>query len=504
MRVLAASVLFLAACGGSSPSQDTTSMDAGNETIRPSAVAGMFYPADPGALSTMVDSLLAISETPSRPGIVAGVVPHAGYVYSGATASDFYVSLEDEEFDLVVIAGPSHQVRFDGFSLYEGNAYSTPLGEVQVAEDVVRRLQASHPSAAFVPEAHESEHSIEVQLPFLQRVLQPGFEIVPVVVGNVEHQQIGYLAELILAEAYGRRILVIASSDLSHYPTLELAESVDSTTVEAILEGDVQEFLNRTSPENLPSGLGTFTCGRLPIALIMAYAGFYPDMEQKLLSMTTSADFSEDESRVVGYASIAFGSGQPAPSLWEVSENGRTLLLEIARSSVHSAVTGAEYTPPGELPEELTLPRGAFVTLKKNGELRGCIGSIRPVDPLADCIAQVARSAAVEDPRFIPVSETELEDLEYEISVLTPLQIMEDWREVRVGTDGLVIIGDGGRSGVLLPQVPLEQGWNREDFLEGLCRKAGLPSDAYLEDVILYRFQAQILREDDGPRREEG
>ena len=503
MRMLAASILFLAACGGSSPSQDADSMDNRDYAVRPSAVAGMFYPAGDGELSAMVDSLLALSERPSLSGAVGGVVPHAGYVYSGATAADFYASLEGEEFDLVVIAGPSHQVRFEGFSIYQGNAYSTPLGEVPIAEDVVRRLQASHPSAAYEPEAHGSEHSIEVQLPFLQRVLQPGFELVPVVVGSADADQISYLAELILAESYGRRILLIASSDLSHYPDLELAETVDAATVEAILEGDVQEFLNATSPENLPSGLGTFACGRLPIALLMAYSGFYPGMEPELLSMTTSADFSGDESRVVGYASVAFTSSQPDPSLWEVSEAGRSRLMDIAESSVRSAVTGSEYTLPDDLPDELALPRGAFVTLKKNGQLRGCIGSIRPVDPLAVCVSQVARSAAVEDPRFVPVSETELEDLEFEISVLTPLQILEDWREVRVGTDGLVMIGDEGRSGVLLPQVPVEQGWNREEFLEGLCRKAGLPSGAYLQDVILYRFQAQVFREDDGPRREE-
>jgi AmmeMemoRadiSam system protein A len=134
--------------------------------------------------------------------------------------------------------------------------------------------------------------------------------------------------------------------------------------------------------------------------------------------------------------------------------------------------------------------------LKENGQLRGCIGSLRASRPLAENVISMARSAATEDPRFQPVSEQELNDLEYEISVLTPLQILEDPYNVRVGIDGLVIVGTGGRSGVLLPQVPVEQGWNREEFLSGVCRKAGLDPDAYNGNVVLYRFQAQIINED--------
>ena len=492
MRILALTSVFLIACGGNSPAQEGIASDGG--MLRPPAVAGRFYPGDSHGLGAMVDSLIGISHIRnSSEEIIAGVVPHAGYVFSGATAADFYSSIEGVDYDVVVIIGPSHRVSFHGFSIFEGNGYITPLGEVSVATEIAQRLRESHPSAFFIPEAHESEHCLEVQLPFLQRVLPSGFRIVPIVVGNAQADELRYMAELILAEAYDQRILVIASSDLSHYPPEELAEEMDLLTVEAILDGDINNFLETTSADRLPPGLDTFACGRLPIALVMSYSALYPDVITELLSMTTSAEFSDDYTAVVGYASIAFVTQACEPSQWSISPEGMVILLEIAASSVRCAVEGVDYSLPDTLPGELEVSRGAFVTLTSNGRLRGCIGSIRPVSPLAETVMYMARSAALEDPRFIPVTMAELQDLEYEISVLTPLQILDDWREVVVGTDGLIISDPMGRSGVLLPQVPLEQGWDRVEFLEGVCLKAGMDRNAYLGDVTLYRFQAQVF-----------
>ncbi|NOQ21034.1 MAG: AmmeMemoRadiSam system protein B [Candidatus Aegiribacteria sp.] len=501
MRILALASAFLIACGGNSPAQERITHGGG--MLRPPAVAGRFYPGDSAGLATMVDSLIGTSHIQnSSEDIIAGVVPHAGYVFSGATAADFYSSIEGVDYDVVVIIGPSHRVSFGGFSVFEGNGYLTPLGEVAVATDVAERLRESHPSASFIPRAHESEHCLEVQLPFLQRVLQPGFRIVPIVIGNTGPDELKYMAELMLAEAYDQRILVIASSDLSHYPPMELAEEVDLRTAEAILHGDMDNFLETTSADLLPRELDTFACGRLPIALVMSYSALYPDVTVKLLSMTTSAEFSGDDSQVVGYTSIAFATPAFEPSAWSISREGMDILLEIAASSVRCAVEGKDYSLPERLPAELEVSRGAFVTLRSNGRLRGCIGSMRPVSPLAETVMYMARSAALEDPRFIPVTEAELQELEYEISVLTPLQILDDWRDVVVGTDGLIISGAGGRSGVLLPQVPVEQGWNRVEFLEGVCLKAGLDRNAYLGDVTLYRFQAQVFGEDENTFQE--
>ncbi len=494
MRILVITLFLVVACGGGSPAGEGITNSGG--MIRPAVVAGRFYPGDSTVLAAMVDSLLETSNVSSSSGnMIAGVVPHAGYVFSGATAADFFKSVEGVDYDVVVIVGPSHHVAFHGFSIFKGNGYLTPLGQVDVDVAVADRLRETHPSASFIPEAHESEHCVEVELPFLQRVLQPGFRIVPIVVGDVTPDELKYMAELILAEAYDQRILVIASSDFSHYPTKEMADEVDSFTVAKIIEGEMDGFLEATSVDRLPSGLETFACGRLPIALVLSYAALYPDVTSELLSRATSADYSGDNSEVVGYASIAFTTPGFNPSEWSISPESRDILLEIAVASVRSAVEGRDYSLPDTLSAEMVLPRGAFVTLKENGRLRGCIGSIRPVAPLAETVMRMARSAALDDPRFMPVTEPELPGLEYEISVLTPLQILDDWHDVNVGTDGLIIAGPGGKSGVLLPQVPLEQGWNREEFLEAVCRKAELRPDAYLGDATLYRFQAEVFGE---------
>ncbi len=498
MRIMIPLLILVAGCGCGSGTQDNETAVHSSGDVRPAAVAGSFYPGDSLGLAGMVDSLLASSAAhPAETGIVAGVVPHAGYVFSGATAASFYRAIQGEDFDVVVLVGPSHHVAFNGFSIFDGNAYTTPLGEVPVDREMAERLIQADPAASFIPAAHEAEHCIEVQLPFLQEVLAPGFKIVPVVVGNADPDQLEFMAELIMAEAYQSRILVIASSDLAHYPTEELARSVDSITVNAISEMKPIGFLQATSPDRMPPGLSTFACGRLPIALVMFYANLYPDISPELLASATSADYSGDESRVVGYAAVAFDSPQPDPSVWSIDEQSAARLMELARESVRSAVTGSEMAEPADLPRDLLLPRGVFVTLKENGQLRGCIGSLRASRPLAENVISMAKSAATEDPRFQPVTEQELDALDYEISVLTPLQILEDPFDVRVGTDGLVIVGPGGRSGVLLPQVPVEQGWNREEFLRGVCMKAGLDPNAYTGDVVLYRFQAQIIHEDD-------
>jgi hypothetical protein len=483
-------VIFFASCG-----EGEVQAVPEPQIIRPPAVAGAFYPADSATLSALIDSLMM-----SRSGgwdesssVVSCVVPHAGYVYSGGVAAYLYDRIENEDYDLVFLVGPSHHVAFEGFSVFDGDLYVTPLGEVPVAREVCRRLISAHPQASFVPEAHSSEHCLEVQLPFIQRALPEGVRIVPVLTGTLLPDQIEFMAELILAEASSARILLLVSSDLSHYPSRRLAESTDQKTIDVFLDGDPEDFYSYLYMESLPGGVATAACGGTPMTLMLYYNSIYPDCGTRLLSHATSADAGGDTGSVVGYASLVSESPFTNPADWRLTSSDREILLSIARESVESAVLGLQYTLPDVSGSAgLILPRGAFVTLKKNGSLRGCIGSIRPVRELAETVASNARAAALEDPRFLPVSAAELDQLEYEISVLSPLQILEDWRDVRVGTDGLLIVSDYG-SGLLLPQVPVELGWDGEEFMEGLCRKAGLSSDAYLGDVVLYRFTAEVF-----------
>jgi len=498
MKALVLVLAMAAACGTRRPAEAVSAESACVDARLP-AVAGSFYPADSLELAVLVDSLLDSAPCPSfRGAVIGGIVPHAGYVFSAATAARFYATVRGRSFDTVILIGPAHTMAFQGFSVSGCGAWETPLGLVQVDTAMARRFRESHPSAACHPSAEEGEHSIEVQLPFLQRALEPGFSILPVLVCSAGSDDLAYLAELILAEACGKRVLVIASSDLSHYPDLETAVRTDSATVARILSGETEAFLAATIPSRMPPGVETFLCGRLPVAVLMTYAGLYPGMQPMLLGMTTSAEASGDPSRVVGYAAIGFMSEEVSPSGWEISQEGCRTLLSIASDAATAAVVGEEYSVPSTLDEELSLPRGVFVTIREDGSLRGCIGMVRPVMPVAEAVAVMGRSAALEDPRFTPVRPEELPLLEFEVSVLTPLQLMDDWREVRVGTDGLMIVGTGGASGLLLPQVPVEQGWGRERFLEGVCAKAGLPADAYLGDVVLYRFQAQVIGEERG------
>jgi len=483
-------IILVASCG-----EGEVSAVPEPQIIRPPAVAGAFYPADSATLASLIDSLLTFPPEAWDEGsyVVSCVVPHAGYVYSGGVAADLYDRIADEDYDLVFLIGPSHHVAFEGFSVFDGDLYVTPLGEVPVAREVCRRLISAHPQASFVPDAHSSEHCLEVQLPFIQRALPEDVRIVPVLTGTLFPDQIEFMAELILAEASSARILLLISSDLSHFPSRRLAESTDQKTIDVFIEGDPEGFYSYLYMESLPSGVATAACGGIPMTLMLYYNSIYPECSTRLLSHATSADAGGDTESVVGYASLVSESPFTNPADWRLCSSDREILLSIAQGSVESAVLGVQYTLPDVSGSEgLILSRGAFVTLMTNGTLRGCIGSIRPVRSLAETVASNARAAALEDPRFLPVSTAELEQLEYEISVLSPLQILEDWRDVRVGTDGLLIVSDSG-SGLLLPQVPEELGWDREQFMEGLCRKAGLPWDAYLGDVVLYRFSAEVF-----------
>jgi hypothetical protein len=499
MRLLEAAAVLLVALGCSSSGEAGEAGRSGTAPIvRQPAVAGLFYPGDADELARTVDGLLQdAAEYGVEGSVVSGVVPHAGYAYSGRVAASFYRILEGREYDLVFLVCPSHHVAFRGFSVFGGDAYETPLGEVPVATDVCRRLTDSDPDASFVPAAHSDEHAIEVQLPFLQRVLPEGFEIVPIVVGNATEDQLAFMAELMLAEASGRRTLVIASSDLSHYPPDSLAREVDRETVDCYLEGDPGAMLYRTLYEPMPPGVSTFACGGVAMALVLSYDRIYPGVGTGVIEMANSADAGADPSEVVGYAAIVSESPFSDPAQWSLDDGDREILLGIAVSSVESAVTGGGTVVPETGGDgDLELPRGVFVTLRENGALRGCIGTIRPVEPLASAVRDMAEAAALEDPRFRPVTPEELPALEYEVSVLSPLQILPDWHDAEVGRDGLLIISDRG-SGLLLPQVPVEMGWDLTGFMEGLCTKAGLPVDAYTGDVVLYRFQAEVFGTDD-------
>ncbi len=460
--------------------------------VREPAVAGAFYPADPKALAEMVDGLLA--DAPRyEPEPAALIVPHAGYIYSGHVAAWGFKQLAGRSYDAIVVLGTNHvEPFFREISVWARGAWRTPLGEAPVDEALAEALLAAGPPLRFVPEVHLEEHSIEVELPFLQRLF-PDLRFVPVMIGEPSPGNVEALAEALARALAGRRAIVIASSDFSHYPRDEHARQVDLAIIGTILSMDIElvrQMIEEWMARRIP-GLATTMCGEGPVLTAMAYARRVGARHARLLKYANSSDVPYGrKDHVVGYAAIRFAR-EPDPPLGEAD---RQTLLEIAREAVVHAVEGKPLPELRVSSPDLRLPRACFVTLTKGGHLRGCRGEVWPRSDVAHAVQRVAVLSALDDPRFPPVTAEELPHLEYEISLLSPLCPVERVEEIVVGRDGLFLIA-GGRSSLLLPQVPVEQGWDRETFLRALCLKAGLSEDAWRgPDARLFRFEAEVFR----------
>jgi AmmeMemoRadiSam system protein B/AmmeMemoRadiSam system protein A len=466
--------------------------------VRKSVIAGSWYPGNPEILSSDIDGFLKNVPTEFLDGeVVALISPHAGYIYSGQIAAYSYKLLKGKTFDAVIIIGPSHRTSFQGASIYNKGGYETPLGIVPVDAQLANEIIAQSPIMSFVPTAHMQEHSIEIQIPFLQVVLGE-FSFVPIVMGDQNSQTCEELANAILKSVVDKRVLIVGSSDLSHFHSYERAVKLDSVVLDHINKMDPEELL-----KDLQRG-ACEACGGGPIAVVMMVAERLGADRVKLLKYANSGDVTGDKSGVVGYASAAFYKSNPVDTVKEetpagidmgLTETEKNKLLEIARSVIESRISG-EKNPKFQV-ESATLreKRGAFVTLHKHGQLRGCIGFIDAKKPLHKTIEEMAMSAAFNDPRFSPVSREELKDLSIEISVLTPLKEIKDINEIEVGIHGIYIV-KGFYSGILLPQVATQYKWDRLAFLKETCHKAGLPSDAWSDkDTRIYIFSADIFGE---------
>ena len=512
LTIVAAIVLGFGGCKPGWPEaaqvgREGPSPSAAIEKVRQAAVAGMFYPQHQEELARDVDRYLAEVEPAPVRNLRGMVCPHAGYEFSGPVAAAAYKQLEGRDVDTVILMGPSHYADFEGASIPHADAYETPLGMVRLssrAEELVKiaplvrnpPCEVSRPSwwrrapkelPPFGEDTpHSWEHSLEVQLPFLQRVLGD-FTIVPIVFGRVDPEKV---AEAIQG-ALDRKTVLVASSDLSHYCPYETAQQLDASCIRAICDLDVQWMQDEEA------------CGKLPILTLMHLAK-KNGWRAKLLDYRNSGDTSGDKSGVVGYAAIVFyepEEGEPpqeTPASPLTAEDGKTL-VDLAAQTVAQVVTLG--TQPSvamaEMPESLTQQRACFVTLTKNGELRGCIGSIFAREPLCRAVVERARSAATDDPRFPRVSPEELDHLKIEVSVLTvPKRLeyasAEDLvKKLRPQTDG-VVLRVGRRQATYLPQV-WEQVPDPEEFLGRLSEKAGLSSNAWKSPeakVLTYQVEA--------------
>jgi AmmeMemoRadiSam system protein B/AmmeMemoRadiSam system protein A len=481
-----------------SPPRDTravvpavsSALTVSTEQVRPSGLAGTWYPDDPDGLAEMVDGFLdAVEPVDGQP--LAIVVPHAGFVYSGPVAAHGFKQLEEGEYEVAVIIAADHQLPLSKpISVWAEGGFETPLGVVPVDEQLAGALVAANPGIVADTAPHHGEHPIEIELPFLQRVC-PGCRIVPVLMGSDSEESVEILADALASLLPGRKAVIIASSDLSHYPAYFDARAVDGATLAAIETGDsgrVRETIDALMSAGF-SDLATCACGEGPILATMRVSQELGAGDVTVLKYANSGDTPYgDRDRVVGYGAVMFWNYRPP----DLTEAQRQELLELARTSI------VEYLQTGDIPgyeatdSAMARRSGAFVTIKKDGELRGCIGNLRADTPLYQRVQELAVAAATADPRFPPMTIEELDEARIEISTLSPLRRITDLQQIEVGIHGLVI-HQAGQQGVLLPQVPLEEGWDRDEFLENLCLKAGLMPNCLADQPALYAFTAMVF-----------
>lgn len=476
------------------------------QTRKP-VVANQFYPGAPVALTKEITAFFKNAKKEPIPGRIAGLIaPHAGYMYSGQVAAYSYKLLEGLSFETVVVISPSHIAYFQGASVYNGGAYETPLGAIQVDTALAAKITEANEKVLLSTKGHgfagnRAEHALEVQLPFLQIVLGK-FKLVPIVIGDQDWTTCEALAEALVKALKGESALVVASTDLSHFHPYDEAVRLDNV---------VLNHVNDFDPQGLFTDLSTGACeacgGSPMIAAMLAAKGLGAD-QAKVLKYANSGDVTGDRSGVVGYmAAVMYESGAKEeggkkstkektgvePGL---SEKDKRTLIDIARKTIEHRVRGKE--PPEFDIDSPVLgeKRGAFVTIHKHGQLRGCIGYIEAVKPLHITIQEMAEAAALHDHRFPPVSPDELSALELEISVLTPLKRIKDIEEIQIGKHG-ILLKKGYHQGVFLPQVATEQGWDRITFLDQICFKAGIPDKNCWKDkeAEIYIFSAEVFEE---------
>ncbi len=477
------------------------------QNVREPAVAGRFYPDSGVELSEKINNYLnkaSIAGLPGKP--VAIISPHAGYQYSGAVAAYGYKAIKGHEYKRVIVLAPSHYSRYRGASILDVEAYKTPLGLVKLNQGICNNLINNPPFFGTFKNAHKREHSLETQLPFLQVVLGDDFELIPVLISRLNSEESDFIADK-LRPLIDEDTLIVVSSDFTHYgygydyvPFKKDIEAnlrkLDHGVFERILALDYDGFYR------YKRATGITACGFIPIALLMKLLP--SDVQGKVLQYDTSGNIMGNFDSSVSYASIVFTRGVEPPDIIgdnsDLNNDEKTTLLKLARDTLESCVkegkkpdlSSGEYTFSKNLNEK----RGVFVTLNKNGNLRGCIGHIQPIEQLFNAVIDNTMNSSMNDGRFRPVSEGELPDIEIDISVLSPIKKISGADKFIPGKHGIIICLGGVRA-VFLPQVATEQNWNREETLTHLCNKAGLPSYAWnYKEMEFFVFTAKVFHED--------
>lgn len=472
---------------------------------RPAYNAGTFYPATAAEITTQITKFLKNAGEKTPNGQPFGIIaPHAGYVYSGPVAAYVYREVQGQKYDAVIVISPCHVEYFPFAAVYPGDAYLTPLGKVTVDRKLAAECVTADGLVKFANNGHLSrkfdraEHSLEIQMPFLQTVL-PNTPIVPIVIGTQDWKVLKSLGEKLGQLLSEKNILIVASSDFSHYHPYSECQKIDQRAIASLKQLDPQNFYQGLTDKSFEA------CGGGPITALLIAAQKRNNPKIEILNVANSGDVPRgDKSGVVGYVAAAFYNyknqsnevkNMPDNQLnkGELTREEQIWLLDLAEATVTACVNKKPLPDPQDVPDKFRVKRGAFVTLEKNGELRGCIGYILPILPLYQTVIEMAQSAALHDPRFSPVSPSELKNITVEISVLTVPETITDPAMIEVGKHG-IIMKRGYAQGLLLPQVATDYGWDRETFLEHTCQKAGLPRNAWKDkDTEIQIFSAQVF-----------
>lgn len=480
-----------------------TPQASGDSKIKQPNVSGQFYEADANRLSADIDQFFAeASVTPSEKHIDVLIAPHAGYIYSGGVAAYGFKAASRQDYKTIVVLAPSHYVDLDGISIWNEGGFKTPLGVVQVDDVFAQKLIEQGEKFVFAPQAFNREHSLEVEIPFIQKTFKD-FKIVPIVMGQPSYQVLEDFAEALFKTVGDRQdVLVVVSTDLSHFHEDAIARKMDRRTIEAVKNLKTDQLWKECQLRTMEM------CGFVPVITALLYAKKKGLTDVDVLHYANSGDISGDMDRVVGYVSIViYGkNGQQEGLTQETSKDKATLsagqrkkLINIARATIEEYLKTGKELNVNETDERLLREEGAFVTLRKAGQLRGCIGNIIGRKPLYLTVRDMAISSATQDSRFSPVQLGELDDIDIEVSVLSRPKVIRDVDEIELGTHGVIVSQGPRHSGVFLPQVATETGWTKEEFLSQLCsQKAQLPADAWRDPKTKIEiFTAEVFSEKD-------
>jgi len=466
------------------------------QDIKDADLAGSWYSDNPQILKREINNYLDSAKVlPLEGEPIALVLPHAGLIYSGNTLAYGFKALEGRKIDKVILVGFSHKVDFDGTAVFSYQGFKTPLGTLTIDEELTKKVSSAHKKIFTYPRAFENENSVELIIPFIQAVFdQP--KVVLLALGRQSWENVKTLGQALAKVLRDEsNYLIIASTDMSHYLPLARALKVDQETV---------ALLGKMNPENLFSSLNKKNrmCGLGAVTSVMIAAGELGANKLKVLKSSTSAEASGDESKVVGYLSAVMVKDNKK----KVEENNemkellnteqKEELLKLARDTISFYLDEEKPLDTSSDDETLNEVMGVFVTLRKNQQLRGCIGSIVGTKPLYLGVRDMAIASATQDFRFKAVTKDELGDIHIEISVLTPLEQITNTDEIILGKHG-VLVRDAYRNGVYLPQVATETGWSKEEFMNSLCgQKAGMDSSAWKDGKCdIYIFSAEVFEE---------